>query len=214
MDIQSKEKVKIAVISLLKSVISISVLAMIFITAFNWLMGSPNVGMYVWIITGLVLMISFSGQQNKAAKMNKFGKRLSDNDTSVVTYEVAYLGGHPLRVIKSPVKGLFGVNDRELVFVSNSESINFNIFLENILQVSAETRESLTVGRFLTAGVLTFALKKRDKYLRINFKNNNGETSAIIFETPNASRLAQILKQKRYRYLAAQQRQSVTLQFH
>lgn len=214
MGIQLKKKINAAM--LLKAIISIGALVMPIISAIAWFSESPNADMYMWITAGLILVVSVARQQDKEEKINKFEKQLADNENGIIlvdTYEASYLGGHPSQIVENPIKGILGISDGKLGFEStHSESIDFTIFLEDVLQVSAETRESLTVGRLLLEGVLTFALKKKDKFLRINFKNDLGETSLIIFETPKANWLAQKLKQKRYRYLAAQQRQNFTAQ--
>lgn len=100
--------------------------------------------------------------------------------------------------------GILGISEFKLGFVGiYAEHINFEINLVDISEVSEETTESLTLGRFLMVGVLALAMKKKEKYLRITFKNGIGEMSTIIFKTLKANWISQMISKKRYDYISS-----------
>ena len=193
--------------AVLMAVSLLSCFIMPVVTFFAWLQGSNNTTIYVVAsISAWVILAYWAESPDK--KKSEFhdslvGNSQKDGDSKVETYNVDYLGGHPSTIVKSPLSGTISISPCRIGFIANYfPDLNFAINLDDITEISQETQESLSLGRFLMVGVLAFAFKKKQDYIRISFKNGIGEISTLVFESSKAGWVAQVINQKRYNFIA------------
>ena len=189
--------------SILDMCIALCFIMTLFASIWTWVTNSSNFVIYVTlaIVTGGYSSTKYSNDEKH--KMDKFSARLNAN-TDITKFEVQYLGGHPSTLVNSPCLGTLGISETKIGFISKHfETLTFHMNIDDINEVSEETQESLTLGRFLMVGILALALKKKERYLRITFKNDIGENSTIIFQTPQANWISQVLTKQRYDYIAS-----------
>lgn len=195
----------------IKGVLMFVSLALCFImpvvTLFAWFQGSNNTMIYggasvvAWIILGF--WAESPEKEKSKFHYSLMGDDQKDGAIKVETYDVDYLGGHPSMIVKSPCSGTISISPFRIGFINKYFSnLNFVVNLDDITEISQETQESLSLGRFLMVGVLAFALKKKQDYIRISFKNGIGEISTLIFESSKAAWIAQVINQKRYDFIA------------
>jgi len=203
------------------AIMIISCIIMFCLSLYTRFTNGRNFEIYA-IITAFIFMYCASVTTKYGEdKMSKFKERLGDveidsenqskNKSDIETFEVSYLGGHPSRIAKHSIGGTIGLSKSKIGFIDNlyNGSFGFEINLDDISEVSEETQESLTLGRFLMVGVLSLALKKKHKYLRLSFKNGIGEISTIIFETSEAEWIKQIITKRRYDYIISKNETTV-----
>ena len=107
---------------------------------------------------------------------------------------VTYLGGHPRflqqtsGVLTTKPEGLeFGV-----VFKGN-----FLIPYKAISTIEADTAERLSIGRMLLVGIFAFAWKKKDKFLKVTYKDETGFESNVIFGKLDAEHWRSVIMRAR-----------------
>jgi len=213
-ELKTDEKIQPVWQSTLKIIIGFGSIVMIGVSFYMWITGNKDWITYA-IITGLLFaFVAVVHSEEERKRMAKFNEHLDvpvenvEPSSNTDTYEVSYLGGHPSHVLGSTITGIISLSETKLGFVRKYfEFANFEIDLVDISEISEETKESLTLGRFIMVGVLAFAFKKKENYLRITFRNGIGEMSTIIFETPKANNISQVITKKRYDYIVSKKQE-------
>lgn len=94
-----------------------------------------------------------------------------------------YLGGHPTHVKKAT--GNLMTAPSGIVFKTLFKEL-FTIPYEQISSIESDTADRLSLGRLLMVGIFAFAWKKKDKFLKITYKDATGFEHHIIFGKLNA----------------------------
>lgn len=192
-----------AIKGLMKIVFVLSAFVLPIITIVMWFNHNSNTQVVFYITFFIWAGITYWGKTKNIEKMNNFKSNLSPVNGDVFTYDVKYLGGHVEFIISSPTIGKVGIGESNIGYIAEYNEINFKISYADIVEATEESKESITLGRFIMIGILALALKKKTKYLRIAYKNDIGEMNNVIFETADAHYLAQKINQSRYQYIKA-----------
>lgn len=138
----------------------------------------------ILVIAGSIgLLILISKHDNKKIDKSK------ENIPNVIdTYkDMRYLGGHPLVEVNEIKKGVLLICSDKIIYLNNLDSVLnslnpvFEISIDSINLSAIETKESLTVTRMLLVGILAFALKKNEKYVRVEYMDELGNIHNVIF---------------------------------
>ncbi|MFC5401498.1 hypothetical protein [Cohnella soli] len=147
----------------------------------------------VLIILFLGIVIQYHIRKSETNKINKTKENL--NGVLFSYKEIWYIGGHPLVDVREVKGGVLHICFDKIVYLNNINALLnplkpiFEIPMESIVVSAVETKESLTVSRILLTGILAFALKKNESYVRIEFNNELGSVSNVIL-SPNNNVLA------------------------
>ena len=96
------------------------------------------------------------------------------------TLGVNFLGEHPPFGPPSIIGGMV-VTDKGIIFSNVGEKRIFRIPYEDMVNVSTETKESLTATRIVLTGLLAPLWKKERPFILIEMKNDIGEISKVGF---------------------------------
>lgn len=153
---------------------------------------------YSYLLLACVLGIIMYGMisADKSSEIEKFSQDMGSEP--IMTQSVEYLGGYPGTIITRALNGTVVINNNAVGFITNMSSQNFNVLINNIEEASIETKESLSVCKFIIVGVLAFALKDKEHYLRITFHNDINELSTIIFRMEKANTFLQTINKECY----------------
>ena len=143
------------------------------------------------------------------AKVHDFEKKLKQyNIRSGGLWYVKYLGGfyHRTAIYPGIEALIIDDNTKSLCFFSCEKEetqpdipeVIIWIPLDRIESASVETKESLSVAKLLLAGIVAFALKNKEKFFKLSFKNDIDEIENAIFVSNNADVIAQTIMQSRY----------------
>jgi len=131
--------------------------------------------------------------------MDKIKQVKSDREIGIGFKTVAhYLGGHPACV--KQIAGNLITKPEGLVFNAMFKD-RFTIPYKEITAVESDTAERLSIGRMLLVGIFAFALKKKDKFLKITCKDETGFENNIIFGKLKADEWKGIISRARYNAL-------------
>lgn len=128
--------------------------------------------------------------------MGKIKQVRNDREIGIGYKTVAnYLGGHPAYVKQIP--GNLVTKPEGLVFNAMFKD-RFTISYKEITAVESDTAEHLTLGRMLLVGVFSLAWKKKDKFLKVSYKDNTGFQNEVVFGKLNADEWKGIISRARY----------------
>lgn len=111
-----------------------------------------------------------------------------------------YLGGHAAHVKKASGNIL---TDREgVVFktVVLGKEV-FTIPYKGITAIESDTATRLSIGRLLLVGIFAFAWKKKDKFLKITYKDETDFENSVVFGKLNADEWKGIISRARQNHL-------------
>jgi len=94
-----------------------------------------------------------------------------------------YLGGHPACVKKM---GGSLITKREGLVFNSMFKDRFTIPFTQITGVDSDTADKLSLGRMLLVGIFAFAWKKKEKFLKVSYKDETGFENSIVFGKLNA----------------------------
>jgi hypothetical protein len=124
------------------------------------------------------------------------------------TLGVHYLGEHPPFGPPSS-NGDMVITDKGIIFSNAGEKRIFKIPYEDMVDISTETKESLTATRIVLTGLLAPLWKKKKPFILIGMKNDIGEISKVGFgfSEPGlgssfwpTSRWFQVISEQRYNW--------------
>ncbi|MBU2521939.1 MAG: hypothetical protein KKD50_06900, partial [Proteobacteria bacterium] len=102
------------------------------------------------------------------------------------------------------------ITDKRIIFSNVWNKKIFSISYEDMVDISMETKESLTVTRVILTGLLAPLWKKKRPFLLIGIKNDIGEMSKLGFGFAEpglgssfwpTSRWFQVISEQRYDWL-------------
>ena len=134
-------------------------------------------------------------------KMNEWADKASRQ------VAVTYIQGPWSIKAKSPVTLVLD-DDALLLRSGIIKKEEFAIPYESITEVAVDTAERMTLTRVLLVGVFAFGMKKKDKFLKLNFTDETGTNASAIFGKGAGSNMqdvyGRILDKQRERLLKIQ----------
>jgi hypothetical protein len=131
------------------------------------------------------------------------------NDEKIIhkqTLGVHYLGGHP-PFGSYCENGDMVITNKRIIFSEVGNKKIFSISYEDMVDISMETKESLTVTRVILTGLLAPLWKKKRPFILIGMKNDIGKISSVGFGFAEpglgssfwpTSRWFQVISEQRY----------------
>ncbi len=159
--------------------------------------------MWFFVLIMIILfIISLIHNMDKKNFKENYKKRITNSYSSTSgkssTYQnlkreynnVKYLGGHPLIDVSKVIDGSLYLLNNEIRYTDNfNKKELFKIPLNDIKNCCMETKESITATRLLLTGIFAFALKKKRKYIRVEFKNELNDTNNLILTANNVNQI-------------------------
>lgn len=177
------------------------------------IMYSYNYGWIVFFIACFIVICIFlitaipAYLKNRKELEEDIKSSISDDEKIIHKQMVAhYLGGHPPF---GPYceNGDMLITDKRIIFSEVGNKKIFSISYEDMVDISMETKESLTVTRVILTGLLAPLWKKKRPFILIGMKNDIGKISSVGFGFPepglgssywSTSRWFQVISEQRY----------------
>lgn len=178
------------------------------------IMYSYNYGWIVFFIACFIVVCIFliiaipTYLKNRKEVEEHIQSSISDDEKTIhkQTLGVHYLGGHPPF---GPYceNGDMVITDKRIFFSNVGNKKIFSISYEDMVDISMETKESLTVTRVILTGLLAPLWKKKRPFILIGMKNDIGKISSVGFgfSEPGlgssfwpTSRWFQVISEQRY----------------
>lgn len=115
-----------------------------------------------------------------------------------------YLGGHP-DILKQTSGNITTL--REGLSFKEAWPFKGNLLIpyDEITAVDSDTAEHLSLGRMLFVGILAFAWKKKEKFLKITYKDKTGFDSSVVFGKLNADEWRGVIVRARQSFVSFNQ---------
>jgi len=168
------------------------------------------IGCFIVICIYLIIVVPAYLKNRK--ELEEHTQSSISNDEKTIhkqTLGVHYLGGHPPFGPHSE-NGDMVITDKRIIFSNVWNKKIFSISYEDMVDISMETKESLTVTRVILTGLLAPLWKKKRPFLLIGIKNDIGEMSKLGFGFAEpglgssfwpTSRWFQVISEQRYDWL-------------
>jgi hypothetical protein len=141
-----------------------------------------EIGILIIIILVVAIVVAVPTYIKNKQEIKASVEALSANEQIIheQTLGVHYLGEHPPFGPPSNNGGMV-ITNKGIIFSNAVEKKIFNIPYEDIVDISTETKESVTATRIILTGLLAPLWKKKKPFILIGMKNDIGEISKVGF---------------------------------